>query len=256
MDLQGKVAIVTGSSSPAGVGGEIAKALAARGCKIALNYASNRAGAEEVVAACAAAGAEASATGADVASDSDCRRFVNTTVERWGRLDILVNNAAITRAVPLGDLEAIGGDEFQRIYTVNVVGPFQMARAAAPHLKSAGDAAIVNISSAAGLLGSGSSIAYAASKGALNTLTLSLARVLAPEVRVNAICPGGLLGSWTRKLMSEEAYQVKLREAETQFPLRRGVWPADVARQVLFLIEDAATSTGELLRMDAGRHLA
>jgi 3-oxoacyl-[acyl-carrier protein] reductase len=130
-----------------------------------------------------------------------------------------------------------------------------MARAAAPHLKAAKDAAIVNISSMAGFLGSGSSIAYAASKGALNTLTLSLARVLAPEVRVNAICPGGLLGGWTQKITSEQAYREKLREAETRFPLKRGVWPVDVARQVLFLIEDATTLTGELLQSDSGRHL-
>lgn len=255
MDLQGKVAIVTGSSSPEGVGGEIVKALAARGCKVAVNFASNRAGAEKVVAACAAAGSEAIAVQGDVAADADCRRLVSATIERWGRLDALVNNAAITRAVALNDLEALDAGEFHKLYAVNVIGPFQMARAAAPHLKAAKDAAIVNISSMAGFLGSGSSIAYAASKGALNTLTLSLARVLAPEVRVNAICPGGLLGGWTQKITSEQAYQEKLREAETRFPLRRGVWPADVARQVLFLIEDATTLTGELLQSDSGRHL-
>lgn len=255
MDLRGKVAIVTGSSSPAGVGGEVAKALAGRGCKVAVNYASNKDGAADVVAACCTAGGEAFAVEANVASDRDCRRLVSATVERWGRLDVLVNNAAITRPVPLGDLEGIDADEFQRLYAVNVVGPFQMSRAAAPHLKAAGDAAIVNLSSVAGILGSGSSIAYAASKGALNTLTLSLARILAPEVRVNAICPGGLLGNWTQKLMSEKAYQDRLLEAKTQFPLKRGVWPADVARQVLFLVEEATTLTGELLRTDAGRHL-
>lgn len=255
MDLRGKVAIVTGSSSPEGVGGEIAKALAARGCKVAVNYATNRAGAEKVVAACAAAGSEAIAVQGDVAADADCRRLVGAAVERWGRLDALVNNAAITRTVPLNDLEALDADEFHELYAVNVIGPFQMARAAAPHLKTAQDAAIVNISSMAGFLGSGSSVAYAASKGALNTLTLSLARVLAPEVRVNAICPGGLLGGWTQKITSEQAYREKVHEAETKFPLKRGVWPADVARQVLFLIEDANTLTGELLQTDSGRHL-
>lgn len=256
MNPHGKIAIVTGSSSPQGVGGEIAKALAARGCKVAVNYANNQAGAAEIVSECNAASGEAFAVKGDVASDKDCRRLVDETVERWGRLDILVNNAAITRPVPLNDLDALDAGEFQKLYAVNVIGPFQMARAAAPHLKATGDGVVVNISSVAGLLGSGSSIAYAASKGALNTLTLSLARVLAPEVRVNAICPGGLLGSWTQKLMSNAAYQEKLREAETQFPLRRGVWPADVAQQVMFLIENATTTTGELLRTDSGRHLA
>jgi 3-oxoacyl-[acyl-carrier protein] reductase len=255
MDLRGKVAIVTGSSSPEGVGGEIAKTLAARGCKVAVNYAGNRAGADEIVAACIKAGTDAFAVQADVASDADCRRLVAATVERWDHLDVLVNNAAVTRAIPLGDLEALEIEEFHRTYNVNVIGAFQMARAAAPHLKAQEDAAVVNISSVAGILGTGSSIAYAASKGALNTLTLSLARVLAP-VRVNAICPGGLLGNWTRKIMSEEAYEARLHEAKTKFPLRRGVWPADVARQVLFLIEDAITVTGELIRMDAGNHLS
>jgi NAD(P)-dependent dehydrogenase (short-subunit alcohol dehydrogenase family) len=256
VNLTGKVAIVTGSSSPKGVGGEIAKSLAARGCKVAVNYVSNNNGADEIVAECGEAGSEAFSAKADVAIDSDCRRLVNETVDRWGRIDVLVNNAAVTRAIPLGDLEALDAEEFQRLYAVNVIGPFQMSRAAAPYLKATGDAAIVNISSVAGFVGNGSSIAYAASKGALNTLTLSLARVLAPEIRVNAICPGGLLGSWTQKIMSEKAYQERLREAETQFPLKRGVWPPDVARQVLFLIEDATTLTGELLRTDSGRHLS
>lgn len=255
MDLRGKVAIVTGSSSPMGVGGAIAKALAERGCNVAVNYVHNRDGAEEVVTSCTTAGSEARAIQANVASDKDCRRLVSETIDRWGRLDVLINNAAITRPVPIGDLDSIDDDEFQKLYAVNVVGSFQMARAAAPHLRSSGDAAIVNVSSAAAFLGNGSSIAYAASKGALNTLTLSLARALAPEVRVNAICPAGLLGSWTQKLMSKDAYEARVREAETRFPLKRGVWPSDVARQALFLIEGATTLTGEFLRTDAGGHL-
>jgi 3-oxoacyl-[acyl-carrier protein] reductase len=255
MDLRGKVAIVTGSSSPTGVGGSIAKALAERGCRVSVNYVHNQDGAEQVVNSCTSAGCEALAFQADVVSDGDCRCLVSETIKRWGRLDVLVNNAAITRPVPISDLDSIADDEFQKLYAVNVVGSFQMARAAAPHLKSTGDAAIVNISSAAAFLGNGSSIAYAASKGALNTLTLSLARALAPEVRVNAICPGGLLGNWTQKLMSKDAYAARVREAETRFPLRRGVWPSDVAQQALFLIEGATTLTGELLRTDSGGHL-
>lgn len=255
MDLRGKVAIVTGSSSATGVGGEIAKALASRGCKVAVNYVTNETGALEVVNSCRQSGGDAQAFKANIASDDDCKRLVAETIGHWQRLDVLVNNAAITRPVPLGDFDAIEQGEFQQLYAVNVVGAFQMARAARHYLKSSGDGAIVNISSVAAFLGSGSSIAYAASKGALNTLTLALARALAPEVRVNAICPGGLLGNWTRKLMSEESYQARMHEAETRFPLKRGVWPSDVARQVLFLIENANTITGELLRADAGNHL-
>lgn len=253
MSIGGKVAVVTGSSSRTGVGGEIAQLLAAHGCHVAVNYADNRAGADETVAACQASGAEAFACQADVASDADCRRLAAATVERWGRLDILINNAAVTRPAPAGDLEALDAKEFQRTYAVNVIGAFQMARAAAPHLKASDDASIVNISSVSGFTGAGSSIAYAASKGALNTLTLSLARSLAP-VRVNAICPGGLMGNWAQKIMPPEVYAAKLRSAETDFPLRRAVWPVDVARAALMLIEET-TMTGELIRMDAGRHL-
>ena len=130
-----------------------------------------------------------------------------------------------------------------------------MCRAAAPHLKATGDAAIVNISSIGAMRGAGSSIAYAASKGALNTLTVSMARALAPQVRVNALCPGGLLGSWTRKIMTEEQYEARVRQAKTEFPLRRGIWPIDVARAALFLVAHAVVMTGECLRMDAGEHL-
>ncbi|MFG1427133.1 SDR family NAD(P)-dependent oxidoreductase [Roseixanthobacter glucoisosaccharinicivorans] len=255
MNLQGKTAIVTGASSPDGVGGETAKALAARGCNVAVNYARNRAGADAVVAACAAHGVDAFAFEADVARDADCRRLAEAAHARWGHLDILINNAAVTRPIALGALEDLDAAEFHRLYDVNLIGPFQMARAAAPHLRATGDAAIVNISSVAGITGNGSSIAYAASKGALNTLTLSLARVLAPQVRVNAICPGGLFGNWTKKLMSEDMYRSKLHEAETSFPLKRGVWPSDVARQVIFLVADATTMTGELMQTDSGRHL-
>lgn len=254
MDIKGKVAIVTGSSSISGVGGETAKLLASRGCKVAVNYADNRSGADETVAACVAAGADVFAFKADVANDLDCKRLTAAAIERWGRLDILVNNAATTRAIAADDLNALNAAEFQRTYAVNVIGSFQMTRAAAPHLKASGDAAIVNISSMSALTGAGSSMAYAASKGALNTLTLSLAQTLAP-VRVNAICPGGLFGSWARKVLSPEIYEAKLRTAETGLPLRRAVWPVDVAQAALWLIEGAGTMTGELIRMDSGRHL-
>lgn len=255
MNIKGKVAIVSGSSSGTGVGGEIAKLLGSRGCNVVVNYANNQAGAEEAVAACKAGGADAFAFKADVANDADCRNLVAAAIARWGHIDFLVNNAATTRAIPDKDLEAMSADEFHRVYSTNLVGCFHMTRAAAPHLRATGNGAVVNISSVAGLTGGGSSIAYAASKAALNTLTLSFARVLAPEVRVNAICPGGLLGNWTRKIMSEEAYEAKLRGQKTEYPLGRAIWPVDVAETALWLIEGASTMTGELIRMDSGKHL-
>jgi 3-oxoacyl-[acyl-carrier protein] reductase len=255
MELKGGVAVVTGSSSGTGIGAECAKGLAAKGCKIVINYLTDEAGAEATAAECTANGVEVLIVQGDVSQDSDCRRMVRETMDRWGRLDVLVNNAATTKPIPQHDLEAVTADEFHRLYAVNVVGNFQMTRAAAPHLRASGDGAVVNISSIGAFLGNGSSIPYAVSKGALNTLTIALARQLAPEVRVNAICPGGLLGNWTRKIMTEEGYQNRVAEAETKFPLQKAVWPEDVARLAVWLAGDAKTITGEAFRMDSGQHL-
>ncbi len=256
MDIKGKAAIVTGSSSEVGIGAECAKMLASRGCNVVVNYASNKRGAEKVVAECEAAGVQAFAAQADVAKDADCVRLVAATVERFGRLDVLINNAATTKPIPQRKMELLDAAEFERVFAVNLIGNYQMCRAAAPHLKATGDAAIVNISSIGALRGSGSSIAYSTSKGALNTLTLSMARLLAPEVRVNALCPGGLLGNWTKKIMSEEAYEKLIVRTQTEFPLKRGIWPVDVARMALFMVEGATVMTGECIRMDCGQHLA
>lgn len=255
MDLKGKAAVVTGASSDGGVGAACAKILAASGCNVVVNYATNKTGAEKVAAECKAAGVQSFAVQADVAKDGDCRRLVQAAVDSWGRLDVLINNAAVTKTIPHRRFDLLDAEEFQRTYSVNLIGNYQMCRAAASYLKASGDAAIVNISSIGAMRGAGSSIAYAASKGALNTLTISMARALAPEVRVNALCPGGLLGSWTRKIMTEEQYDARVRQAQTEFPLRRGIWPIDVARAALFLVEDAVVMTGECLRMDAGAHL-
>lgn len=255
MQLQDAVVIVTGSSSPEGVGGETAKLLAAGGAKIAVNYASNLDGANTVATACEAAGGAAVVIQGDVSVEADCRRMVQETVARFGRVDGLVNNAATTRSTPLGAMDDLDSEEFHRVFDVNVVGAYQMARAAADHLRAAGDAAVVNISSTAGIHGRGSSIAYAVSKGALNTLTRSLARVLAPEVRVNAVCPGGMLGGWTRKILTEEQYEQRVAAAETAYPLQQAPWPLDVAKVAAWLVEGGHTMTGELIRMDSGQHL-
>ena len=254
MDIKGKAAIVTGSSST-GIGGETAKLLAQRGCNVVVNYATNAEGANEVVAACLAAGVDAIAVQGNVAKDEDCRRLVASAVERFGRLDVLVNNAATTKPIPQPRLDLLNADEFERIFAVNVIGNYQMTRAAAEHLKATGDAAVVNVSSVGAFRAGGSSIAYCASKGALNTMTISFARILAPAVRVNAICPGGLLGNWTSKILSKEGYEERVRKAKDEYPLGRAIWPADVANAILWLVEGATTMTGECIRMDCGQHL-
>lgn len=255
MDIKGKVAIVTGASSDEGIGTECAKILASRGCNVVVNYASNKAGGEAVAEACKVAGADAIAVQGDISKDADCQRLVKAAIDKWGRLDVLVNNAATTKPIPHRRMDLLNADEFERIFAVNVIGTYQMTRAAAPHLKKTGDGAIVNISSVGAMRAGGSSMAYTASKAAINNLTLSTARALAPEVRVNALCPGGMLGRWTRKILTEDQYQERLNAAKTQYPLKRGIWPYDVAVAALFLVEGATTMTGECIRMDCGQHL-
>jgi len=255
LELKGKAAVVTGASSDDGIGSECAKILASRGCNVVVNYATNKAGGEKIAEACRAAGAEAIAVQGDVSKNEDCERLVKACIDKWGRLDVLINNAATTKPIPHKRMDLLDAAEFQRIFAVNVIGTYQMTRAAAPHLRATGDAAIVNISSVGAMRAGGSSMAYTASKAAINNLTLSTARALAPEVRVNALCPGGMLGAWTRKILSEEQYEERLAAAKTQYPLKRGIWPRDVAVAALFLVEGATTMTGEALRMDCGQHL-
>ena len=157
---------------------------------------------------CKTAGVDAIAVQGDVANDADCRGLVQAALDRWKRLDVLINNAATTKPIPHKRMDLLDRTEFERVFAVNVIGNYQMCRAAAPHLKASGDAAIVNISSVGAFRAGGSSIAYVSSKGALNTMTISPWRGRwRPEVRVNTLCPGGMLGAWTRKILSEEQYQ-------------------------------------------------
>jgi NAD(P)-dependent dehydrogenase (short-subunit alcohol dehydrogenase family) len=255
LEIKGKVAVITGASSDDGIGAECAKMLASHGCNVVVNYATNKAGGEKVAAASKAAGADAIAVQGDVGKDEDCRRLVQAAIDKWGRLDVLINNAATTKPIPHRRFDLLNADEFERVFRVNLIGNYQMCRAAAPHLKASGDAAVVNISSVGAFRAGGSSMAYVSSKGALNTLTIAMARALAPEVRVNALCPGGMLGNWTRKILTEKQYQERLERSKTEFPLQRGIWPVDVARAALFLVEGATTMTGECIRMDCGQHL-
>ena len=192
---------------------------------------------------------------ADVAIDEDCRKLVAAAMDAFGRLDALVNNAATTKPIKHKDLDLLNADEFERIFRTNLIGNYQMMRAAYPHLKATGDAAVVNISSTGAWNASGSSIAYCASKGALNTMTTSFARIFAPEIRVNTLCPGGLLGNWTSKILTPQGYEERVRASKSEFPLQRAVWPADVADAAYWLIAGASAMTGECIRIDAGKHL-
>jgi 3-oxoacyl-[acyl-carrier protein] reductase len=249
---QRKTALVTGSGT--GVGAATVLQLAQRGWNVVVNYSRSAQEAQESAAACRDAGAEVLLQQADVADDAQCRAMVEATMARWGRLDALVNNAGISVFGQAAGWDALDAAAFQKILGVNTVGTFQMVRAAVPHLKAA-RGCIVNVSSVAGALGIGSSVPYIASKGALNAMTLHLARALAPEIRVNAVCPGLITSRWFTRGMGEAAYD-KVRAAyEADVPLGVACSPEDVAEAIVWLADGARTVTGELLLLDSGTHL-
>ena len=245
-----RVALLTGAGT--GVGAACAGLLATRGWDVAINYRASAAAAEDVAAAARSHGVGAMTLCGDVADDVDCRRMVGAVAAVWGRVDALVNAAGTTRFVPHAELDGLDAADFARIFAVNVTGPFQMVRAAAPHLRASGRGAVVNISSVSGSLGDGSCIAYAASKGALNTLTKSLARALAPAVRVNAVCPDYLTGRWLLEGVGAERYEQILGEARAKAPLAEIATPDDVAEAVIWLIEGGRMVTGTHLVVDGG----
>ena len=253
MTVAASVIMVTGAGS--GIGAAVAREFARHGWRVLVNYAGNRAGAEATVEACRQAGGDAFACQGDVAADADCRRLAETALARWQRIDALVNNAGVTKFVPAPDLEGLAAEDFQRIFAVNVIGAFQMARAVAPAMRTAGAGAIVNLSSFAGLRGFGSSLAYAASKGALNTLTLGLARVLAPDIRVNAVCPSFAETEWLAKGVGTEKSESFKDKVAAAAPLRRIATPEDVAETVHWLVAGARHMTGELVTLAGGLQL-
>lgn len=251
MDLNGSVFIVTGSAT--GVGSATVKQLSERGANVVINYTRSRGEAEETAAACQAAGAEVALVQADVAEDAACRALVQAAIERWGRLDGLVNNAAVTIKSDPFDLETLSAADFQKVFSVNVVGTYQMCRAALPHLRDS-RGAIVNVSSHVAFTGGGSSLAYTSSKGAVNALTLALARTFAPEVRVNAVCPGVIDTRWMRNAMGD-AYDAFAARQSEMTPLGRVATAEDVADAIVWLLGGAGFITGELLGIDGGFRL-
>jgi 3-oxoacyl-[acyl-carrier protein] reductase len=247
--MSDKVAIVTGSSS--GIGAATAAELSQRGWRVVVNYSKSAQEAQAVAARCK----DSILVQANVSQDADCRRLVQAALDKWGRLDALVNNAGTTKFVPHTDLDGLNAEDFQRIFATNVIAPFQMCRAAAPALKKA-RGAIVNVSSLAALLGTGSSIAYAGSKAALDTVSMSLARVLAPEVRVNVVAPGFVDTPWMVSGYGAERY-AKLRDNYAgSAPLGSVCKPEDIAQTIVWLIEGAGKTTGQTVYVDAGMHVA
>ena len=244
-----KVAIITGASS--GIGAASALALAKRGWSVVINYSRSEAQAKQVAASCA----DAIAVAADVAEDAECRKLAQAALDRWGRIDALVNNAGTTKAVPHPDLEGLLAEDFERIFRMNVVGPFQMVRACAAALK-ASQGAIVNVSSVASVLGTGSSVAYASSKAALETMSFSLARSLAPEVRVNVVAPGHTRTPWHEAARGAAGAAEVEKRYSSIAPLRAVSEAVDVADAIVWLVEGARWVTGQVVYVDGGMHIA
>lgn len=258
MSKDGFAAIITGSAS--GLGAAVAALLARQGARIVVNYASSKKEAEETADLCRSAGGEVVVVQGDVSRDADCRAIVAAAAP-WGRLDALINNAGTTKHVDHGNLDGLSAEDFQRIYAVNAIGPYQMVRAARALLEagarqSGHAASVVNVSSIAGVSGIGSSVAYVGSKGALNAMTLSLARGLAPLIRVNAVCPGYIDTPWfTKGRGAEKAARIRDYVAKGS-ALKLASTAEDIADVVCFLAgPQSRNMTGEIVRVDAGAHL-
>jgi ketoreductase RED2 len=236
--LEGQVAIVTGSST--GIGAAIARALAGAGASVIVNSSSTADEGQQVADEVGGIYVQAA-----IGDDGAARKLVASAVERFGRLDIVVNNAAITTVISHADLDSVTDEIFERILQVNVVGPWQMIRAAAPHMKASGHGQIINITSRSATRPSGSSVPYAVSKAAMNHMTVLLANALGPEIRVNAIAPGLIDTRWSKD-WSELHERVR-----TQAPLRRVGLPEDVAQALMGLVA-ARYVTGQVLHVDGG----
>ena len=244
--LKRKVALVTGGGT--GIGRAISIALADLSIDVAVNYSRSQQEALDTVAAIEKNGGKAIVVQANVAKDAEVRTMVQTVVEQFGQLDYVVNCAGTTVYVDMPDLEGLKPEHWDEIMDVNVKGLFSVCRAAAPHLKKT-HGSIVNITSVAGITGMGSSIAYAASKAAAISVTKSLARVLAPEVRVNSVAPGIVLTRWVE---GREAHVKKLGE---HTPLGRCCSAEDVADVAVPLLVNATMMTGQTVVVDGGAFL-
>jgi 3-oxoacyl-[acyl-carrier protein] reductase len=244
--LKGKVAVVTGGSS--GIGAATVRQLAEAGAKVAVGYNKGRERADALIAQLPGEGHVA--VQIDLADGESVRKAAETVRETYGRCDILVNSAGFTKAIPHGDLDALDDAFFDKMLITNVRGPFSVVRALRPMLRDSGDGVIVNISSVSGFTGSGSSLAYAACKGALDIMTMSLARALGPEIRVLAVSPAAVP---TEFVAGRDRAQVE--KIAERVPLKRTTEPEDVARAVMACITHLNTATGTRIVIDGGHHL-
>jgi len=248
--MEKKVAVVTGSSS--GIGAATARLFAGNGYNVVINFSRDPGPANAVADECRALGADVLIVQANVADDGQCRALAQAVDQKWGRCDALVNNAGTTKFVAAGNLEGLSAQDFHDIYSVNVIGAFQMIRALTPLMKKNPGGSIVNISSVAAVMGVGSSVAYMASKGALNAMTFGLARALGPEIRVNAIGPGMVETPWLQNGLGAEQYDARRQAYRSATPLAETIQPEDVADAAYWLCAGARKTTGEFMLVDSG----
>jgi 3-oxoacyl-[acyl-carrier protein] reductase len=244
MKLTDRVAVVTGAGT--GMGRAIAELFAEQGARVVVNYNQSRDAAEEKVAGIRARGGTAIAMQADVSKRDQAEALVAATEREYGRIDYLINNAGWSTRIPHAQMDELTDEVWDKTFNTNLRGTFYCVRAATPLLQRQAGAAIVNIASVAALMGMGSSMAYAASKGGMVTMTRSLARALAPNVRVNAVLPGFVrtrFAGWT-----EDAFA----STEKITPLRKLATVEDVAHAALFFCAYAMGTTGETLVVDGG----
>jgi ketoreductase RED2 len=237
-----QVALITGSSS--GIGAAIASRLSRQGLRVVLNSARSA----DAGQALADSLPDADYVRADISDPEQAGSLVSTVLERHGRLDVLVNNAGVTRRIAHGDLDSVTPEVWRSILDVNLLGTWYTTVAAVPALRASGSGSVVNLSSVAGHRPAGSSIPYAVSKAAIEHLTRLLANVLGPEIRVNAVAPGLVQTPWTAGF-TDIAEQVRQLT-----PLKRVGLPEDVAEVVAALVEFRYT-TGEVIGLDGGAHL-
>ncbi|CQR55185.1 SDR family NAD(P)-dependent oxidoreductase [Paenibacillus riograndensis] len=246
MNLSEKVALVTGGGT--GIGRAVSLELAACGATVAVNYSRSEAEALETVQRITDQGGRAMAVQANVARDAEVRKMVETIAGAFGTVDLLVNNASITRYIPMDDLEAATEEVWDELYDVNVKGMFLCARAVAPYMKKNKQGAIVNLGSIAGTTGAGSSLPYAVSKAAVHGLTKSLARALSPDIRVNCVAPGAVATRWWA------GREEQMRRLAPNLLLQRIAEPQDIARFICSTLEQEAM-TGQIITVDSGQTL-
>jgi 3-oxoacyl-[acyl-carrier protein] reductase len=244
-----RVGLVTGAAS--GIGRSAALALAHAGYDVAINYSRSEGPARAVAAEAGKAGAATLLCKADVSDDASVRAMLKEVEQKFGRLDVLINNAGTTTEGKPGDLDALSVEEWDRVFAVNVRSIFLVTRAALPLLRKAEGASIVNTASIVGLRPGPQPLPYAASKAAVVNLTKTLALNLGPQIRVNAVAPGWMEGDWMQRMLKDRYEDLMGRRAKAT-PLKRCVTAEDVAETMMSLIQGNRFVTGEIIVVDGG----